>query len=73
MASPGGYTCPRCGADHRFDELVLLDVLSPARLVGIVTSWPPDAIVEVRRCSRCEAPVARTAVSHSARDVSGSR
>jgi hypothetical protein len=61
MARPGGTTCPRCGARDRFDELVLVDVLGAPRLVGIVTSWPPGAIVEVRRCSRCGGPVARTA------------
>ncbi len=33
--------------------------LTPADVGGHVLTWPNDAVVEVRRCAGCDAPIAR--------------
>jgi hypothetical protein len=53
--------CGRCGAtleENAWAGLELVDHLSPGHVRAIVTHWPDEAGIEVRRC-RCGGAVAR--------------
>jgi len=39
--------------------MVVVDTLGTARLHGLVTVWPPNVAIEVRRCPTCGATTAR--------------
>ena len=54
--------CPRCGARYEaWSCLELLGLVSAERLRSLLTSWDDRQRVEVRRCPRCGAPLARLA------------
>jgi hypothetical protein len=55
--------CGRCGATlgaDSWDALELVEHLSPGNVRALVTRWPGEAGIEVRRCT-CGSPLARKA------------
>jgi hypothetical protein len=46
-------------------DLELLELIEGARLEALVTVWPEERTIEVRRCDRCGAPLARTVSARS--------
>ena len=56
--------CGRCGRaydDGEWRALDVLDRIEGRRLEAIVTAWPLERSVEVRRCAACGNSIARTA------------
>ena len=56
--------CGRCGRGFDDDAWRALDVverIDGPRLEAIVTAWPEERAVEVRRCTSCGTAIARTA------------
>ncbi len=54
--------CGRCSAayePHRFRELAPVRRLVSTELAEHVVHWPDGVVVDVRECSRCQAPIAR--------------
>jgi hypothetical protein len=61
-------SCARCGhamTAAAWDTLPMERTLTSAEVGGHLITWPNDAIVEVRRCSGCDGPIARR--THTAR------
>jgi hypothetical protein len=57
--------CGRCGAPleaKAWCELELLACVAPERVRELVTSWPDDTSIEVRRCA-CGCELARKATT----------
>lgn len=53
--------CGRCGAHYEgaaFADLPPVRTLDGPSLSGCVVHWPEGAVVEVRTCRRCRAPIA---------------
>jgi hypothetical protein len=60
----GIVRCARCGRSWTADlwlQLPLQRMLASEDLAAHVSAWPADAVVQVRPCSGCGAPIARTA------------
>jgi hypothetical protein len=56
--------CARCGhsmSSAIWRALPTERTLTSADLGGHILAWPTDAVVEVRRCAGCDAPIARRA------------
>lgn len=54
--------CGRCGADYgaiAFGDLVPVRTLGESDLTDYVIRWPDGIVVDVRKCARCETPIAR--------------
>ncbi len=54
--------CGRCGADYEasvFADLVPVRTLARAELAEHVVHWPEGTVIDVRRCARCQTPIAR--------------
>jgi hypothetical protein len=64
MAAGVGVTleggCPHCGTRYEsWSRLEFLESVSPERIRSLVTSWDSGQRIEVRRCPRCGAALAR--------------
>jgi hypothetical protein len=62
--------CGRAYDESEWAELELLDRIEGQRLLALVTVWPCERAIEVRRCAGCRAPLARTCDPVSARRTS---
>jgi hypothetical protein len=54
--------CGRCGADYgsiAFADLVPVQTLAESDLTDYVVRWPDGIVVDVRKCARCQTPIAR--------------
>jgi hypothetical protein len=54
--------CGRCRREYNFDaweRLELVEWMAADAIRGLVTSWPQEIAIEVRRCRACGAPIAR--------------
>jgi hypothetical protein len=55
--------CGRCRheyAPEAWDRLEVVDRILAVRIRGLVTAWPDDVSVEIRRCVSCGGAMART-------------
>jgi hypothetical protein len=59
MATGSNSRCARCHATSAWNELPVVDLIDAERLRTIVTSWPVDDPIEVRRCRSCGGTIAR--------------
>jgi hypothetical protein len=54
--------CGRCRheyGDDAWHRLEIIQCILAAQVRGLVTSWPEDVAIEIRRCGDCGAPMAR--------------
>jgi hypothetical protein len=64
-AQQAGARTMRCGRCRReyaeavWGSLELVERLVAAHIRGMVTSWPDDVAIEIRRCHACQAVIAR--------------
>jgi hypothetical protein len=66
--------CRHCGEVHDVDawrEFELLDQIESERLCALVTSWPDEAVIEVRRCTCGEVAARKVHLAASARTTVG--
>ncbi len=60
--------CARCGRSWTAElwmQLPLERMLSSQDVAAHVSAWPTDAVVQIRHCTGCGGPIARTACRHS--------
>ena len=56
------HRCGRCRAEYGEDAwraLECVDRIVAARVRGLVTVWPDDVVVDIRRCRACGGAIAR--------------
>jgi hypothetical protein len=61
--------CRRCGEVHDADawrRFELLDQIESERLCALVTNWPDDIVIEVRRCACGEVTARKLRLTASA-------
>jgi hypothetical protein len=54
--------CGRCRREYAeavWGSLELVERLVAARIRAMVTSWPDDVAIEIRRCRACQGVIAR--------------
>jgi hypothetical protein len=54
--------CGRCRREYNldaWDRLELIEWMAADAIRALVTSWPQEVAIEVRRCRACQAPIAR--------------
>jgi len=61
MVAADDVECLRCRAVRRWGDLPVVEVLDAQQLRAVVTAWPAETGVEVRRCAACGASIARKA------------
>jgi hypothetical protein len=64
VAQAGARTmrCGRCRREYAeavWGSLELVERLVPARIRSMVTSWPDDVAIDIRRCHACQGVIAR--------------
>jgi hypothetical protein len=55
-------TCAACSAIYPYAEWISLSLLrriEPVEIGHHVLDWPEGVVIDVRRCARCGAPIAR--------------
>jgi hypothetical protein len=62
-APKGGIQCGVCAAVYElgaWQNLAVVRVLTGEAITVHVVKWPHGVRIEIRRCSRCGGPIART-------------
>jgi hypothetical protein len=63
---PRAVRCGGCGAEHEpraWLALAPVEHLTGEAIAAHVVKWPKGLCIEIRRCSRCGRPIARTVES----------